>query len=368
MTNTCDLVVIGSGPAGMAAAVAAAEYGLSAILVDEQPAPGGQIYRDVERLRREGRAAAFGPDYASGLTLTERLRESTVDYRPRTSVWQIDRGFTVFVSHGGQSYAIRSKAIILAVGAVERPIPISDWTLPGVMTVGAAQIMLKTSGLVPPQPFWIAGQGPLPLLYAAQLLKAGVRPAGILDTTPAGAVSRALPHVAGALSNWRYLVKGLGLLATIRRAGVPFIRGVTSLSAEGGDRLTTIKYTAGAQENKVNAEALLLHEGVVPNVHMSLALGVEHRWDEALQAPVPKLGPLGGTSLPGVFIAGDAGAIGGARLAEIQGRKAAIGVAHALGQISKIVHDDALASLVSEEASHAAIRPFLNAVYAPRRD
>ena len=107
------------------------------------------------------------------------------------------------------------KRQVLALGAQERPAPFPGWTLPGVLTVGAAQILLKTSRQVPAEPVWVAGSGPLPLLYMAQLLRAGGKVAGWLDTSPPGGWRRALPWLGDALSAWGDVSKGLAWLREI---------------------------------------------------------------------------------------------------------------------------------------------------------
>lgn len=368
MTATFDLVIIGAGPAGMSAAIAATRHGLSTLVLDEQPEPGGQIYRAIERQAGTAHARRLGADYASGASLIERFRSCSAAYWPATQVWQIEPDLRVLASRAGVSLTVAARSILIAVGATERPVPIAGWTLPGVMTVGAGQILLKASAVVPPGPLWIAGQGPLPLLYAAQLVDAGMPPAGLLDTTPKGALARGWRHLPGAVANGRYLARGLGYLARIMRAGVPYLRHVTEVSAQGDNRLTSIRYRRAGREHEVEASTLLLHEGVVPHVHMTLSVKAQHRWDPALQAPCPVLDPWGESSFPGLFVAGDAGGIGGAAVAAIRGTRAALRVAHRLGRMGEEELRDLGAATERQLRSHEQIRPFLNAVFAPRKD
>ena len=166
---TVELGIIGAGPAGMAAAVLAAELGLETVLIDEQPAPGGQIYRAIEGAEPN---TPLGPDYLVGRPLVTALRASNVDYRSGTTLWHLDPEGTLFLETGGRIETVTARRILLATGALERPVPIPGWTLPGVMTAGAAQILLKSSGLVPEGRVVLAGQGPLLYLVAAQLAHA----------------------------------------------------------------------------------------------------------------------------------------------------------------------------------------------------
>ncbi|MCD0503735.1 NAD(P)/FAD-dependent oxidoreductase, partial [Bordetella petrii] len=191
MTSEVDVLVVGAGPAGMSAAIALREAGLRVMVVDEQPAPGGQIWRAVETVAGTPAGAVLGDEYRAGAALAGRFRACGAEYRPQTQVWQIEPGWHVYMSHAGQAEAVRAGQVLLATGAQERPAPFPGWTLPGVLTVGAAQILLKTSREVPANPVWVAGSGPLPLLYMAQLLRAGGRIAGWLDTAPAGQWRRA---------------------------------------------------------------------------------------------------------------------------------------------------------------------------------
>jgi glycine/D-amino acid oxidase-like deaminating enzyme len=134
MSNSFDLLVIGGGPAGLAAAVVGREAGMSVALVDEQPDPGGQIYRAVERAEVEGRAAALGQDYRRGLELVRAFRSSGAVHFAAHQVWQLERDGRVFATDGASSRLLQGRRVLVAVGAMERPVPIPGWTLPGVMT------------------------------------------------------------------------------------------------------------------------------------------------------------------------------------------------------------------------------------------
>lgn len=164
---THDLIVIGAGPAGMTAALTASSHGLRTLLLDEQPRPGGQIYRNIGAIS-PSIAAVLGPDYLHGKTLTERLAHANVDTQFGSMVWDVAQDLTVSVQKNGRSFQVRAPQLIAATGAMERPSPIPGWTLPGVMNAGAAQIALKSSGAVPSGRVVLAGAGPLLLLVATK--------------------------------------------------------------------------------------------------------------------------------------------------------------------------------------------------------
>src|SRR5260221_10120699 len=131
-----DVAIIGAGPAGMAAATLAAELGLDTLIVDEQDAPGGQIYRAVER-SEDG--SPLGADYHAGKKLAGALRASGAAYLPGATVWHVDPDGTVSLIAAGGSRTVGAHRILIATGAIERPVPIPRWTLPGGITAGGDQ-------------------------------------------------------------------------------------------------------------------------------------------------------------------------------------------------------------------------------------
>ncbi|MFC5392021.1 NAD(P)/FAD-dependent oxidoreductase [Bosea vestrisii] len=367
MNDHTDLLIVGAGPAGMAAAVTARRHGLSVRVVDDQPAPGGQIWRGIETVAATPRAKPLGESYLSGAERAAAFRSCGALYEPESQLWQIEPGFRAFVTRGGKARTVTAQAVILATGAQERPMPFPGWTLPGVLTVGAAQILLKTADSVPEKPVWIAGCGPLPLLYMTQLLAAGGCIAGFLDTTPRGRLGAALRHLPQGLGRLGDLLKGLSWSLALRRAGVPIIRHVTELRAEGEGRLQRLRYlTEDGREAEVPAEVLLVHEGVVPNIHAPLALGCAVCWHAGQHCYVPVLDAWGESSQANIFVAGDGAGIGGAKAAEPRGRLAALRVAAKLGRLDEATAEAAAAPERSALASALALRPFLDALYAPR--
>ena len=363
MTSQHDILIVGAGPAGMAAAVQMAELGLAPLVVDEQALPGGQIWRASEAARSDSLRAALGPDYAEGQARIARFRASGVAYLPGTRLWHLEPGFQVFMSKGGAAFSRKYRAVLLATGAQERPVAIPGWTLPGVMTVGAAQILLKTSAQIPDAPVWIAGSGPLPLLYMRQLLALGGRIAGYLDTTPRGQAGRVLPHALAALRGRSDLLKGLKWMRALQAEGFPWLRGVRDLRALGQERVESIAYTtADGVTHQKPASLVLLHEGVVPSIHATLAMNCDHDWSDAQGCFVPRTDEFGMTSVEGLYLAGDGAGIAGALAAEARGRIAALGIAQRLGVGSP---DPALRSARRALDQRTAARPVIDALYPP---
>ncbi|MEH6470490.1 MAG: NAD(P)/FAD-dependent oxidoreductase [Halopseudomonas sp.] len=360
-----DLAVVGAGPAGMAAAIESARHGLRVVVIDEQARPGGQIYRQVgEPVLQDQRI--LGPDYHYGAGLVREFSTAKIDILHSATVWEVGARH-LCLSVTGNSRRLGFDRLLLATGAQERPVPFPGWTTPGVMTCGAAQIMLKSSGLAPSEPLVIAGSGPLLLLIACQLLRAGVSITAVLDTTPTRHYVEALRELPGALRGWRYLLKGCKLLMELQSAGVRRLSSVQQLRAEAGDdgKLASVRFTHRGREQQLTCSTLLVHQGVVPNVQLTRALGAEHHWDALQQCWRPRLDSCGETSVGGVFVAGDSGGIGGALVAELQGKLTAIEVASRLGKVSQQSRDKETSKLHQAIGQQLAIRPFLDRLYRP---
>jgi NADPH-dependent 2,4-dienoyl-CoA reductase/sulfur reductase-like enzyme len=353
-----DLAIIGAGPAGIAAATEARAHGLSVLVLDENPAPGGRIWQAIE-----ARAAKDDDDRAAQAAM-RAFRASGAEARFGATVWCVEPEGRVYWSEQGRARDAEAAQALIATGATERPLPIPGWTLPGVMTVGAAQIALKTGGLVPDRDVWIAGQGPLLLLYAVQALAAGGRIAGVLDLADPGGRRRALAHLPGALRAPSYLTRGVAWRLAVRRAGVPWIRAA-EVRAEGEARLERVRFIADGAVYTKPASMLLLHDGVIPSVQITRALGCAHVWDEAQRCWTPETDAWGRSTHPRIVIAGDGAGIGGAVVAQLSGRIAALGIAAALGRLTEAARDRAAAPLLAARAKHLAVRPFLDALFAP---
>ena len=357
-----DLVVVGAGPAGLAAAATAAGAGLDVLLLDEQPGPGGQVHRAAETAPLPWIAAKS----AVARSLAAEARAAGATLVSQASVWAVTKtleiGWETPDGHGTAS----ARAIVLAAGARERAWPFPGWTLPGVMTAGAVQVLLKQAGLGVDGAV-LAGSGPLLYLLATQYLRAGFRPAAVLDTTPVNSFRRGLPHLPRALlgGGAPLLWSGLALLAKPVLARVPHWRGVDMLRAEGDGHVERVRFRHRGREHTIAAGHLFIHQGVVPQTTLVAALGCAMAWDTQLQAWAPVVDGSGATSVPGVHVAGDAAGIGGADAAVHRGRLAALAVAASLQPNAADVTEARTRPMRAALRRAMAARPLVDALYAP---
>lgn len=369
MSNeTHELAVIGGGPAGMAAALTAAKLGLDTILLDEQAIPGGQIYRNIERISGDSLLDILGAEYRRGAELVRDFRASSVIYQPHSIVWQAAPDGRIGVISAGKARMVRAERIVLATGAMERPVPVPGWTLPGVMGAGAVQALLKASGLVPGVPVVIAGSGPLIYLITAQLARAGCKAEALLVSTPARRIAQALSELPRALLAGRDLIKGIGWMNEVRKLGIPTTNGVRGLRIEGSEQAEAVSYDADGGRKTVPARLVLLHEGVIPNVQISLAARLRHAWDETAECWRPETDDWGATSEARIAVAGDGAGIRGAEAAESLGRLAAFDAAFRAGRLGQAERDHLAAPERAALARHNRIRPLLNRLFRPAEE
>lgn len=352
------VVVVGAGPAGIAAADVLSHAAIEVTLVDEAPRPGGQYHRapgsglglDMRRL--------LGAAHASYTAFHAQAAElcSRVDYRPETLAWGVhERG--VHLATRGAAQSVGYDALVLATGATDRIMPVPGWTLPGVFTLGGAQAVLKDQGCLIGRRVVFCGSSPLLYLAAVQYLRAGGEVAAVIDTTRFAAKLRALPDMLAAPG---VLAQGLRQMAALKRRGVPILHGATIDAFEGEGRVSAVRCTPlGAAPRRIDCDAVAYGHGLRPETQLAELAGCRLRFDSAQRSHVPETdadGRAGG----GIYVAGDGGTIGGGQAAALSGRLAAAAALHDLGRPADL-------DIAASRAALARLRRFQLGVAAAFR-
>ena len=377
--RVADLAVVGAGPAGVEAALTAADRGLDVVLVDEHPAAGGQVYRPLPSDFPPGDRNA---DAAAGDALRARLAASAVDAWPGETVWSAlarselsasgpdtpgpaptadlrapeplvsEAGFppagnTRFRLDTAGAHGTRTvfaASLVLCPGAVERVVPFPGWTLPGVIGLAAATVLIKSQRILPGRRVVVAGGGPLVPAVAAGILKAGGTVAAVVVLDGPGDWIRALPRMA---SMPRLLARGGRWAARVTGAGVPILFRHSIRAAAGRGEIEEVSTSpvgpagqwrergAGRRSVKrIAADALAVGHGLAPATDIGRLLRLRHRFARDAGGWKPVTDEWGRTSLPHCYVAGDGAGVRGAAAAVHAGRIAGLAAAFDAGRIA----------------------------------
>lgn len=313
----CDVLVVGAGPAGLSAARAAASAGAHVILLDERPQAGGQYYKPVAK----SHAVVDMPDrqWARGAELLADVEASGVEIINEAQVFGAFAADDIMTLIDGRAVLFKPKRLILATGAFEVPVPIPGWTLPGVMTTGAMQTLARSYQVKPGARVAIAGNGPLNMQLAADLVAHGVEVVALAEAAGRPQLSSALFKALRA--DPALMATGAGYLARLVRHRVPIFWGHRAVAIEdhGDVRLLSIKGAKG-EVRQVEADAVALGYGFASACEIASALGCELEFDERyLGSWRVTADAQGRTSLPAVFAVGDGANVAGAPIAQARG-------------------------------------------------
>lgn len=335
------LVIVGAGPAGMSAAIAAAEAGIQATVIDESLKPGGQIYRQPNGPAAPARGT---PRPGEPLLSEFERRADRIELLSGAAAWGVFPNRQVAVSQGNDWQLIQADGLVLAPGAYEYVPPFPGWTLPGVMTPGAAQALVKSQQILPGRRVLVAGSGPFLLVVADQLHRSGMEVAGVVEAAHPRRVAGSL---MGLCSRPDLIRQGWQLYRRLRRAGVPFHFGHVVVSATGNDELREVTLAPcdrswqpdRTQARTVSVDTLCVGYGFVPRTQLAQLAGCRLRHEAARGGWVPETDENLETSVTGVWAAGDGGGVGGALAAECQGKLAGLAAAHRLGALDRGAFD-----------------------------
>ncbi len=337
-----EVLVVGGGPAGMAAALAASQAGARVTLVDERPTLGGQVYKQSSPAFGLTHAARRGAHYRRGQQLIAAVAASPIDTLTDTVVWAI-WGRDAFVCRQDREVRrIAAEAIIIATGAYDRPVPFPGWTLPGVITAGGAHSLVKVFRVSPGRRILMAGSGPLSLSFAAELRQYGANVVMLTEACPRPTAAAALRLLGAAPGNTSSLAEGLRYLWSLRRQRVP-VRWSTMISrAEGDDRVERAVITRvdrdwrplPGSEEVLDVDAICLGYGLLPSNELTRLCGCAHDYDEQRGGMIARHDAWMRSSVPGILVAGDGAGVSGAATAIEQGRVAGLAAAVDTGHLS----------------------------------
>lgn len=342
MPKTRPLVIVGGGPAGIAAAIEAARAGVSCTLIDEAPRLGGQIYRQPPREFDVREPRSLGKDFTRGQRLRQAFSmvEGRVEVLSGTSVLGVWGGREILYASEGASDRVIAERLILATGAYDRPVPFPGWTLPGVMTAGGAQALVKTMRVSPGERALVAGTGPLLLVVANQLHKVGVTVVAVLEAGRVPWSPRAIPKVWG---EWGLLKDAWDYWRGLRRARIPLLFNHTIFEAHGQDQVTGASFgpidpgdwrPLRNKDQRTDLDLVVVGFGFVPNTELTELAGCRHRYVHEVGGWVPQRNAVMETTVPGVFAVGDGAGVAGALVAVEEGRLAGITAAEQLRALS----------------------------------
>lgn len=320
---SCDLAVVGGGPAGLAAAIEAAKAGVEVSLFDENEKPGGQLFKQIHKFfgSKEHQAGVRGNDI--GYHLLDECQKVGVDTRLNTVVWGIEDN-KIGITDGRTSKLVDAQRIIVATGASENPLSFPGWTLPGVMGAGAAQTMMNVHRVLPGTKVLMVGSGNVGLIVSYQLLLAGAEVVVVVE---------ALPKIGG------YVVHA----AKLRRAGIPILTSTSILEARGKE--TVEEATICSLDEKLcplegceinlKADLICLAVGLSPLAELCWMAGCKFKYLPELGGFVPIHNENMRTTLSYLYLAGDVAGVEEASSAMEEGKLAGVAVAEELGYLKK---------------------------------
>ena len=319
-----DIAVVGAGPAGLTAAIEAARAGARVTLVDENSRPGGQLVKQIHKFfgSKDHRAGIRGIQI--GQDLLAEADAAGVDVALNTVAYGLYDGMRIGLVCNGRSFALQARAIILATGASERVVPFDGWTLPGVMGAGAIQTLMNTHRTLPGRRVLIVGAGNVGLIVAYQILQAGAEVVAIVD---------GLPYIGG-----------YGVHASkVRRAGVCILVSHTLLSVKGSEDVEQATIVAvdddwepvTGTEKTLDVDTVGLAVGLTPLAELAWIAGCRFEYVAELGGHTPVHDCNMETTLPGIFVAGDAAGVEEASTAMEEGRLAGLAVAERLGYLQE---------------------------------
>lgn len=358
--STTDVLVVGGGPAG-----------LSVTLVDERVSLGGQIFKRMGPGFRIENPREIGRDYRAGGELIESVDAAAIDVRLSTAVLAIEGMTAIVCERESGTSTIGARRIILAPGAYDRPVPFPGWTLPGVLTAGGAQTLVKTQSVLPGERIVFAGSGPVALAFPAQLHHHGANIALVCEAGPAPSPADVVAMVRAAPGNLSLLRDAVGYRYELARARIPLRYRRIVVRAEGDGRVEAVVHAAvdrnwrvmPGTEERLACDTLCLGYGFLPSVELLRLAGCALDEDEDRGGAVARLDPWMRTTVDGIYAAGDGTGVEGSLVAIDEGRLAAVAAAADIGALTPARAEDEARPLRRHLSQRRAFRRALSRMH-----
>jgi thioredoxin reductase len=341
MSDRFEALIVGMGPAGMAAAATLCSLGAQVALVDDNADPGGQVYRQVARDFRISEPGFLGIKHHKGQQLINELRSvlNHCTHYNDAYVWGSFQGGSLSLLRHNEISLVGYRKLLLCEGAMERSLPFPGWTLPGIMTLGGLQKLVLHERTLPGRRFVLAGCSPLLLPVASSILKAGGEIAAICDALSFSGYLELLPEF---LRQRELAREAFSYYFPVVRNMTPILRRCAVISASGHSKVERARVAelspngspVPGSEKDFQTDILGVSNGFLPLGRLARLCGCEHVYDPVERCWRPKTDDRMCSSLPDIYIAGDSRGIGGRHMAAIDGRLAALHMAGELGRIS----------------------------------
>jgi thioredoxin reductase len=367
-----DLVVIGGGPSGMAAAIQADKCGLSVAILDERPTLGGQIYKQLGVGFEIHSEKNLGRDMQKGRALIRKIENSAIAVFLKSVVADVEDKRILFVQEDKIAHELYFKRLLIAPGAYDRPVTFPGWTLPGVITAGGAQTLVKTQRILPGRRILFAGSGPLALAFPAQLSNYGANLVATLESAPPPRLGDIARLIIASPGNWNLLRDAIFYRFSLLKHRVPVKYNRIVVSAEGDGKVERVTHAAVGRdwrpipgtEQVVAVDTLCVGYGFVPSVELFRLANCAFKYDENKGGPTVSVDQWGRTSIPHIFASGDGAGVEGVYVAMARGRLSAIKIAVDLALISESEGEIYAKDLRKELSRRLAFQRVLNRMFS----
>jgi NADPH-dependent 2,4-dienoyl-CoA reductase/sulfur reductase-like enzyme len=336
-----DFAVIGGGPAGMAAAVQASENGVSVVIIDERVSLGGQIFKQLGPGFKVANPSRLRVPPRLGQELISKTEQSNIAFFLNTTVLSMENNDLMVVGEGNKVFTLTFRKLLIATGAYDRPVAFPGWTLPGVITAGAAQTLVKTQRVLPGSKIIFAGSGPVALAFPAQLAKLGANILAVLESGPAPTPINVVKLLSASAGNWNLIVDAMKYRSILLRKRIRVRYKSIIVEAHGTTRVEAVtvakvdrdwRIKPGTQQ-RIEIDTLCLGYGFIPSSELLRLVGCEFEYEESKGGYVVKTDKWGHTSIPNIYAVGDGSGVEGSYIAISRGNLVGISVSNELGHI-----------------------------------